>query len=117
VKGVEITRKRQNERKNEQRKNCSLSSDSFGALESSLTFQAKYGFIAFTDPEDFLKAWKEMDGKYVGNRPIKLSKIKDDLYGKIDTVSVSGRKVCLSLFSRSSFLHFPYPIPTPCRLI
>jgi len=43
-----------------------------------------------------------MDGKYVGNRPIKLSKIKDDLYGKIDTVSVSGRKVCpfpsLSLF-------------------
>jgi hypothetical protein len=38
-----------------------------------------------------------MDGKYVGNRPIKLSKIKDDLYGKIDTVSVSGRKVCLFL--------------------
>jgi hypothetical protein len=38
-----------------------------------------------------------MDGKYVGNRPIKLSKIKDDVYGKIDTVSVSGRKVCLLL--------------------
>ena len=25
-------------------------------------FQAKYGFVAFSDPEDFLKAWKEMDG-------------------------------------------------------
>ena len=25
--------------------------------------QAKYGFVAFSDPEDFLKAWKEMDGK------------------------------------------------------
>jgi hypothetical protein len=25
-------------------------------------WQAKYGFIAFSDPEDFLKAWKEMDG-------------------------------------------------------
>jgi hypothetical protein len=34
-----------------------------------------------------------MDGKYVGNRPIKLSKIKDEVYGKIDTVSVSGKKV------------------------
>jgi hypothetical protein len=46
-----------------------------------------------------------MDGKYVGNRPIKLSKIKDDLYGKIDTVSVSGRKVCpFFLFSSLSFL-------------
>ena len=25
--------------------------------------QAKFGFVAFSDPEDFLKAWKEMDGK------------------------------------------------------
>jgi len=24
--------------------------------------QAKYGFVAFSDPEDFLRAWKEMDG-------------------------------------------------------
>jgi hypothetical protein len=48
-----------------------------------------------------------MDGKYVGNRPIKLSKIKDDLYGKIDTVSVSGRKVCLLLLSSFSLLTVP----------
>jgi RNA recognition motif-containing protein len=26
------------------------------------SFQAKFGFVAFSDPEDFLKAWKEMDG-------------------------------------------------------
>ena len=26
--------------------------------------QAKYGFVAFSDPEDFLTAWKEMDGKW-----------------------------------------------------
>jgi len=26
--------------------------------------QAKYGFVAFSDPEDFLKAWKEMDGTF-----------------------------------------------------
>jgi RNA recognition motif-containing protein len=58
----------------------------------STSLQAKYGFVAFSDPEDFLKAWKEMDGKsqphghgvmpnvqyrtgkYVGNRPIRLKK-------------------------------------------
>lgn len=56
--------------------------------------QAKYGFIAFSDPEDFLRAWKENDGKYIGNRPIRLSKVKDDKYGSIETVTVSGRKVC-----------------------
>jgi hypothetical protein len=32
-------------------------------------------------------------GKYVGNRPIRLSKIKDDQYGSISTTTVSGRKV------------------------
>ncbi len=33
-----------------------------------------YGFISFKDPNDFAKAVKEMNGKYVGNRPIKLRK-------------------------------------------
>ncbi|KAF9086666.1 hypothetical protein BGX27_003143 [Mortierella sp. AM989] len=33
-----------------------------------------YGFISFSEPEDFARAWKEMNGKYVGNRPIKLRK-------------------------------------------
>lgn len=61
-------------------------------VRDRLSEKAKYGFIAFKDPEDFLKAWKEMDGKYVGNRPIRLSKIKDDKYGTIATTQVSGRK-------------------------
>ncbi|KAI7862988.1 hypothetical protein BDF14DRAFT_1734922 [Spinellus fusiger] len=33
-----------------------------------------YGFISFRDPNEFVKAWREMNGKYVGNRPIKLRK-------------------------------------------
>jgi len=33
-----------------------------------------YGFVSFRDPEDFIKAMREMNGKYVGNRPIKLRK-------------------------------------------
>ncbi|KAJ8652036.1 hypothetical protein O0I10_012345 [Lichtheimia ornata] len=33
-----------------------------------------YGFLSFRDPNDFVKAWREMNGKYVGNRPIKLRK-------------------------------------------
>lgn len=33
-----------------------------------------YGFVAYSDPEDFMKAWKAMDGKYVGSRPIKIKK-------------------------------------------
>lgn len=38
-----------------------------------------YGFVAFADPEDFLKAWKEMDGKYIGSRPCRLKKASEDV--------------------------------------
>lgn len=33
-----------------------------------------YGFVAFMNPNDYLKAFKEMNGKYVGNRPVKILK-------------------------------------------
>ncbi|XP_035214231.1 RNA-binding protein 42-like isoform X1 [Stegodyphus dumicola] len=33
-----------------------------------------YGFVSFKDPQDFIKAMREMNGRYVGSRPIKLRK-------------------------------------------
>lgn len=33
-----------------------------------------YGFVSFKDPQDYAKAIKEWDGKYLGCRPIKLRK-------------------------------------------
>ncbi|EDQ89513.1 uncharacterized protein MONBRDRAFT_32320 [Monosiga brevicollis MX1] len=33
-----------------------------------------YGFVSFKEGRDYLKALKEMQGKYIGNRPVKLSK-------------------------------------------
>ena len=33
-----------------------------------------YGFVSFKDPWDMTKALREMHGKYVGNRPIKVRK-------------------------------------------
>lgn len=33
-----------------------------------------FGFVSFKDPQDFIKAMKEMNGRYVGSRPIKLRK-------------------------------------------
>jgi hypothetical protein len=36
-----------------------------------------YGFVSFKDPWDMTKALREMQGKYVGNRPIKVRKSTD----------------------------------------
>lgn len=33
-----------------------------------------YGFVSFKDPQDYARAIKDWDGKYLGNRPIKLRK-------------------------------------------
>lgn len=33
-----------------------------------------YGFVSFADPIEGAKALREMDGKYIGNRPCKLRK-------------------------------------------
>ncbi|KAG2235700.1 hypothetical protein INT48_009115 [Thamnidium elegans] len=44
-------------------------------VRDTRTMKSKgFGFISFKDPDDFVKAWREMNGKYVGNRPIKLRK-------------------------------------------
>jgi len=32
------------------------------------------GFVSYSDAEDYMKAWKAMDGKYVGSRPITIKK-------------------------------------------
>jgi RNA recognition motif-containing protein len=40
----------------------------------SVRGHAGYGFVSFTDPIEGAKALKEMNGKYVGNRPCKLRK-------------------------------------------
>jgi len=37
-----------------------------------------FGFVSFLDPQDFIRALKEMNGKYVGNRPFKLTKSRWD---------------------------------------
>lgn len=47
-----------------------------------------YGFVAFADPEDFLKAWKEVDGKYIGSRPCRLKKAAD----VVNPVEIGARK-------------------------
>ncbi|OBA24017.1 hypothetical protein METBIDRAFT_16404, partial [Metschnikowia bicuspidata var. bicuspidata NRRL YB-4993] len=33
-----------------------------------------YGFVAFASADDYLKAFKEMNGKYVGLRPVQLKR-------------------------------------------
>jgi RNA recognition motif-containing protein len=44
-------------------------------VRDSRTKKSKgYGFVSFLEAADFAKAMREMNGKYIGNRPCKLSK-------------------------------------------
>ena len=35
-----------------------------------------YGFVSFAEAEDFIRAMREMQGRYIGNRPVKLRRSK-----------------------------------------
>ena len=49
-----------------------------------------FGFVSFADPYDMAKALREMNGKYIGNRPIKLRKSNWEQRG-IDQVRKKAR--------------------------
>lgn len=38
-----------------------------------------YGFVSFTDHTEGIKALKQMNGKYIGNRPCQLKKSTHDI--------------------------------------
>ncbi|SCV72528.1 BQ2448_4065 [Microbotryum intermedium] len=50
-----------------------------------------YGFVSYSDPEDFLKAWKELNGKYVGTRPVKISKAT----AGVSAVNIGAKKAAM----------------------
>jgi len=73
-------------------------------IRDKLSSKAKYGFVAFSDPEDFLKAWKEMDGKYVGNRPIRLKKAETS----VNAVEIGHNKAKQLAKISNAKRHKPY---------
>eukprot|EP01112_Ceratiomyxa_fruticulosa_P005713 TRINITY_DN16562_c0_g1_i2.p1 TRINITY_DN16562_c0_g1~~TRINITY_DN16562_c0_g1_i2.p1 ORF type:complete len:409 (+),score=122.91 TRINITY_DN16562_c0_g1_i2:82-1227(+) len=49
-----------------------------------------FGFVSFGDPHDFIKAMREMNGKYIGNRPCKLR--KSNWEKRMDETKAHGKK-------------------------
>lgn len=48
-------------------------------MDEKLKTNKGYAFISFADPNDYLKCFKEMNGKYVGLKPITLERAKTEL--------------------------------------
>jgi RNA recognition motif-containing protein len=60
-------------------------------IDNKTTKTKGYGFVSFSDPQDFLKVLKEMNGKYIGNRPCKIrrSEWKDRSVGESEVKQVT----------------------------
>jgi RNA recognition motif-containing protein len=60
-----------------------------------------FGFLSFKDSDDYVKAMREMNGKYVGSRPISLKKsnvketmaTKDGIQRQKELAALAGNKV------------------------
>ncbi|EQC32061.1 hypothetical protein SDRG_10258 [Saprolegnia diclina VS20] len=70
-------------------------------VRDKLTHKSKgYGFVSFLDPFDAAKAMREMNGKYIGNRPVKISKGKwEDRAIDVVKKKKGGKKNKKHLFS------------------
>ncbi|KAI9078440.1 hypothetical protein K1719_039659 [Acacia pycnantha] len=65
-----------------------------------------YGFVSFANPADLAAALKEMNGKYVGNRPIKLRKSKWQERTDYEALEKQKNQAQKKLkFPRKSILH------------
>lgn len=52
-----------------------------------------YGFVAFSDAEDYFNAFKEMNGKYVGLHPIQLKRAETKVTaGKVSKTTKNKRR-------------------------
>lgn len=59
------------------------------AVMDSRTERCKgFGFVSFASADDYFRAFKELNGKYIGNHPIQLKKATTEL----KTVAVKSRK-------------------------
>jgi RNA recognition motif-containing protein len=52
-----------------------------------------YGFVAFKEAADYLAAMREMNGKYVGNRPVKLRKGTWDKRADVEGLNNLNKKL------------------------
>lgn len=57
-----------------------------------------FGFVSIKDVEDYIKAMREMQGKYIGNRPVKLTRSK----WKDRTITHSNSKLLNWKFAKKS---------------
>lgn len=46
-----------------------------------------YGFVSFSDSKEYVRAMSEMQGKYCGNRPMKLSKAQTHAYDDVEAMA------------------------------
>ncbi len=77
--------------------------DKVKVIRDKVTGKSKgFGFVSLLDPIEFLKALKEMNGTYIGNRPCKLKKsnwkqrdmderMKKDKKGTIDLIVAQSK--------------------------
>ncbi|KAL2313057.1 RNA-binding protein [Schizosaccharomyces pombe] len=60
-----------------------------------------FGFVSFKDSDQFLKAWREKNGKYIGSRPVKLSRATSDVKPNEVNEKTIDSKIRNSLYSRT----------------
>ena len=60
-----------------------------------------FGFVAFASSDDVLEAWRAMNGRYVGSRPVQLKRAETDVRATVVSERAMERKQARSVYERA----------------
>lgn len=60
-----------------------------------------FGFVSFQEPDDMLNAWRDLNGKYIGSHPVKLTKAETSIKATAVDRTQLKNKQAKSAFSQN----------------
>lgn len=60
-----------------------------------------FGFVSFKEPDDMLNAWRDLNGKYIGSHPVKLTKAETSIKATAVDRAQLKHKQAKSTFSQN----------------
>lgn len=60
-----------------------------------------FGFVSFKEPDDMLNAWRDLNGKYIGSHPVKLTKAETSIKATAVDRTQLKNKQAKSAFSQN----------------
>ncbi|ORY87653.1 hypothetical protein BCR37DRAFT_338312, partial [Protomyces lactucae-debilis] len=69
------------------------------------TKSREFGFVSFSEPDDMLNAWRDLNGKYIGSHPVTLTKANVEIKATVVDKQTLKKQQAESQFAQNLVKH------------